>query len=434
MGKLFTGFLLVIIASLFIFPFEIKGLAGVNTKMILACIGVILFLIQSAMDRHVRVDPGFIQIIILALLVSFVGIISVVYNHTTDYVYASYIISMLVWLFGAYSVVYCIRLVYDRIDIWLLSDYIIAVAVLQCVCALLIEYIPAFSDFVDSFSSGVGFQKGYGDVKGERLYGIGAFLDVAGMRFSCILCILSVVCFKAQLNSNNLKIIGYLVCFLLISCVGNMMSRTTIVGVIIVLAYWSYWLFRGDGKAIKIFKILLILVCVMIPLITYLYHTNDAFFNKFRFGFEGFFNYFEHGEWQTQSNDKLMNMFKLPDNVKTWLIGDGYFEDVWKDPYYIGYDWIYFYMGTDVGYSRFLYYFGIFGLFSFCAFFVKCTTYLMKIYPNFKMIFILVLAVNFIVWTKVASDCFTIFALYLSLVFLNPNQEEKSISSCFVAH
>lgn len=38
------------------------------------------------------------------------------------------------------------------------------------------------------------------------------------------------------------------------------------------------------------------------------------------------------------------------------MIGDGYFENPRTDPYYIGYQWKGFYMGTDVGYLRFLFF------------------------------------------------------------------------------
>lgn len=50
-------------------------------------------------------------------------------------------------------------------------------------------------------------------------------------------------------------------------------------------------------------------------------------------------------------------MYVFPDNLKTWIIGDGYFngpED--SDPYYTGEIWdIGYYKGTDVGYLRFIF-------------------------------------------------------------------------------
>lgn len=429
MLRIIQNIFLVLLISAFVFPIEFTFLPGVNTKLILSLIGLMLFMFQSARYGTVKLDNGFVGVIILALLFSLVCLLSVVYNYTNDYTYATYIISMLVWLFGAYAVVWCIREVYGRLSIPLVSNLLIGCAVFQCLTALLIEYIPAFSNWVDSIMLGVGFQKGAQDIKGERLYGIGALLDVAGMRFSCILAILTVV-YTFYDNKSNNKWMPYLyvACFLFISCIGNMMSRTTIVGMAIALAYWLYEACKGNRKSIQILKCFIIVLIISIPLIIYLYNTNDAFYNKFRFGFEGFFSLAEQGEWHTNSGDKLESMFKVPDNIKTWIIGDGYFENVRRDPYYIGYNWLYFYMGTDVGYSRFLFYCGFIGLFAFSLFFIGCAAYLMKRYPKYKVMFFLILCINFIAWIKVSSDCFSLFAIYLacSLFFDEMNGEGDS--------
>ena len=419
MIRAIQNIILVLLTSIFVFPFELNFLPGVNTKLILSVVGLMLFLIQSARKGNLKLDHGFIECILLALLFSLICFVSVVYNHTTDYTYAFYIVSMLVWLFGAYAVVWSISEVYGRISIPLVSNFLIACAVLQCITALLIEYIPAFSQWVDNLVLGVGFQKSFSDVKGERLYGIGAFLDVAGMRFSCILAILSVISVKIKEQAPKWLPIIYIACFLFIACIGNMMSRTTIVGVAVALAYWIFEMFRGNKNSLRTIKYFIILLLIFVPIILFLYNNNAAFYNKFRFGFEGFFSLLEQGEWQTNSGDKLENMFVWPDNWKTWIIGDGYFEDVRKDPYYIGYNWLYFYMGTDVGYSRFIFYSGILGLVAFSLFFISCATYLMNLYPKYKIMFLMILCINFIVWIKVSSDCFTIFAVYMACALFN---------------
>ena len=412
--------------SVFVFPFEFTFLPNVNTKLILSLIGIMLFLVQSARTSTLKLDRGFIEIVLLALLISLICFFSVVYNHTNDYAYVTYIVSMLVWLFGAYAVVWCIKESYGTISIPLISNFIIASAVFQCISALLIEYIPSFSSWVDRVVLGVGFQKSFSDVKNERLYGIGAFLDVAGMRFSCILGILAIVSTHLKTRSKSWISYLYIACFIFIACIGNMMSRTTLVGVAIALVYWLWTSIRGDKESFQTLKCLVTLLLICMPIIIYVYNTNDTFYNKFRFGFEGFFNLFEQGEWRTTSNDKLQSMFIFPENFKTWVIGDGYFEDVRKDPYYIGYNWLYFYMGTDVGYSRFLFYFGITGLLAFCLFFIRCATYLMELYPKYKIMFFTILCINFIIWIKVSSDCFTLFALYLAYaLFQSENSQEQ---------
>lgn len=62
-------------------------------------------------------------------------------------------------------------------------------------------------------------------------------------------------------------------------------------------------------------------------------------------------------------------MYVFPDNLKTWIIGDGYFSNPYNtDPFYIGTRSRGYYMGTDVGYLRFIFYFGLIGLSAFIAF------------------------------------------------------------------
>jgi hypothetical protein len=71
----------------------------------------------------------------------------------------------------------------------------------------------------------------------------------------------------------------------------------------------------------------------------------------FRHAFELFINLIQTGEFVTESSDATMRMFIIPNNIKTFLIGDGLF-------YYPNGR---YYMYTDVGYSRLFYYYGFVG-------------------------------------------------------------------------
>ena len=82
--------ILLIIASCFFFPFEFTFLPGVNTKMMLAALGLVLFVIRSATSRSASLDRDFFVLTIFAAIVSLVGIASVAFNNTTDLTYASY--------------------------------------------------------------------------------------------------------------------------------------------------------------------------------------------------------------------------------------------------------------------------------------------------------------------------------------------------------
>ena len=174
----------------------------------------------------------------------------------------------------------------------------------------------------------------------------------------------------------------------------------------------------------------IIVLIVTIPIIIYLYNNNAAFNSSMRFAFEGFFNYSETGTWRTSSTDILKTMYIFPENIKTWFIGDGYFADPSVfDPYFIGKSYSAFYMGIDVGYLRFIYYFGLLGLIAFIVYFVKVTCLCINRFPDYKILFFLIVSINFIIWFKVSTDIFLVFALFLCIDKKDNNYLENKIVS-----
>lgn len=164
---------------------------------------------------------------------------------------------------------------------------------------------------------------------------------------------------------------------------------------------------------------------IIVPLSTYLYSNNEQFYKLFRFAFEGFFNYVEYGEWETASTDKLRTMYVFPDTLKTWIIGDGYFSNPhYSDPNYVGKTTkLGYYMGTDVGYLRFIFYFGMIGLLAFSAFMIYSAKICMKNLSPYKDLFVLLLLSNFVIWFKVSTDIFLVFALFICVANLQGNKE-----------
>ena len=117
--------ILLIITSFFFFPFEFVFLQGINTKMVLAAMGLVWFIVQIAMERKASIDKDFFISVIFASLVSIAGFVSVVYNSTTDLTYASYIVSFFVWMGGAFFVVSSIALLHGRVTPLYVINYLI---------------------------------------------------------------------------------------------------------------------------------------------------------------------------------------------------------------------------------------------------------------------------------------------------------------------
>lgn len=402
-----------LVLNFYIFSIELRFMPSVNTKMVLGGFGLFVLAYQLARKSGALINRDTFVLSVCAALVSLAGLISVVYNDTNDYAYATYIVSMWVWLSAAYVAVTCIRWVHGTVSVFLLCNYLIVLGVAQCALALGMEFYAPLKRVVYSMlaEGTVSFMK-----EKDRLMGFGVGLDVAGSRFAAILIMISFVCM--QYRQRVVRYIPwYILAFCIICVIGNMIGRTTIVGA--VLAVLSFIVFSQFYQIDDFQKRLLGwtvgLLAVVVPVCTIAYNTVPEFHDLLRFGFEGFFSLAEKGEWDVHSNEMLKEGFIFPDNLKTWLIGDGYFGSTDADPYYVGRRWAGFYRGSDVGYSRFLFYFGLTGLLLFLFFFIKVCKICVIRFRDMKYMFFTLLALCLIYWLKVSTDIFSVFALFLCL-------------------
>lgn len=427
--KIILVLLTLVFTSFFFFPFYFTFLPTVNTKMMMAALGLVVLLVKLAKNGGAKIDRDILSVSIFASLVSLASLLSMVLNDTRDDSYLGYIVSMWVWLAAAYLVVNAIKITHGKATVENVCAYLIAVGVLQCFLAIAVDSIPIVKTFIDSILDG----EGYMGKNESRLYGLGCALDVAGTRFSTLLVMIAFLLPKAaQKERSNLYIALLLVAFCVLVGIGSVIGRTTTVGAILSLVYLFYTLgFRcsmpGDSRD-KLIRWLVGGFFVGIVVAVGLYNFSPQWQNYFQFGFEGFFSLVEKGKWEVHSNSQLAAQFILPDNMWAWIIGDGYMAPTTSDPYYIGRTWLGFYKGTDVGYSRFLFYFGLTGLIAFLLFFViVCRVCAHRIKP-YRDMFIIFMLINFIVWLKVSTDIFLVFAPFLCLA-ASENEEDKELAA-----
>lgn len=429
--KLIAMLFLVVLTSMFFFPFEFTFLPGVNTKMALAAVGLVLFAFDLAKGRTASLSRSFFILSFLAALVSLAAFASVIINHTNDYTYASYIISMWVWMGGAYVVVSVIKWVHGEATVEIVGNYLIAVCVMQCGLAIMIDSFPWFKELVNQLVQGQGFVDNQWLEKNNRLYGIGCSLDVAGTRFSCVLVILAFLSMKIARTEKKQWIWLYLLSFFVISVIGNIIARTTIIGVGLAMLVWLIGAFadrQSKENRLYIISRWIAVGVVAVIVCTVLYTESPVFKDNFRFGFEGFFSLFETGKWETNSNNILKNMIVFPDNLHTWIIGDGYFDNPYhRDVNYIGPSFGGYYMATDIGYLRFIFYFGLVGLLLFCVYMAACANELVKRFPAYSWMFFCILLINLIVWMKVSTDIFVVMAIFLCLREPSIKETEESL-------
>lgn len=405
---------LMVVVSCYFFPFEFTFLPkGINTKMILAVCGVVFFYFHTLKTSYVYMDKRLLWASLIVILFCLIGFVAVDYNHTEDYSYALYVISFVTWLGGAYGVYGILKRFHERVTFRVLMNYLIAICVVQCVLALAIDLVEPLKNLVDTYVSQATIVDDKFLEKVDRLYGIGATLDVAGVRFSVVLFGLAVlVCRDEQIKNNQLAIVVYLLAFMTISIIGNIISRTTLVGMIIALFY--FLLKTGNviqmrRENIRFWWAALLVGCVACIIAAYLYNNDEYFYTQLRYGFEGFFNWVERGEWRTDSTDRLNSvMWIWPTDNKTWFFGIGVFDK---------------FLGTDIGYCRFVLYGGLPLLTVFSLFFVYNAWACLGKLGVYRDFCIGLLILGFIIWLKVATDLFLMYALLYCM------DEEKEVIS-----
>ena len=386
--------------------------------MALAAIGLLLMLFQGATSLTNELRSDLLKLTLAALPISVAGLMAVLLNGTNDYTYASYIISMWVWLSGAYTVIFVMKKIYDKVPFVLLANYMIAVCVAQCILAQLIHHIPSVADFIDDIMMSTGFM---GKME-NRLYGLGCALDVAGLKFSGVLIITMYLAIHTSYTQTIGMRLWHLLAFAIITILGSMIARTTSVGALVAISYLllytfkTYFFHSNDSQEIgHLWKTISAILFIIVPTCFILYRYNQSFREMFDFGFEGFISLFKDGKWEVRSNEQLNAQWYWPDTLQTWIFGDGYFDSPNLDPYYIGENYEGFYKGTDVGWCRFIFYFGLVGLIAFSCFFIYAAYLCGSLHPQYKLLFWLLVLMNFIGWNKVSSDIFPIFAIFIML-------------------
>jgi len=372
--------------------------SGPNTKMIVAVIGLLWFGYDALLRRNVQLPQVMVVGLLFAGLYSIINIFAIEFNATDDYSYANYVTTFLVWIFSVYPAIALIRLTHGAVTLPLITYYLVATTLFQCLTGLIMDNNPGFDEFNAKI---VAWDMDFYDRIG-RIRCFSTALDFGGVRFSLVLILIMGMLGRDESVRKSKGAMFYLLLsFFVIAGIGNMVARTTTVGVVVGLVILVIYMFGsgprlgGSGYIIGLFFVTLGLVSVVG---VYLYNTDEYYYNLIRFAFEGFFNLVEKGEFTTDSTEVLESMWKWPSDTKSWIIGTGIYGS-----------WAY---GTDIGYCRLILYSGLAGFVVFAMSFVYYAYYFARKYPRYVWLFVGYLAMTFIVWMKVSTDILMIYAFF----------------------
>ena len=398
-------FLIVVICAIavdaFLWDFTLTILPFISSKRFMALFGAAAFFFKGIREHNPSFSRRVIVSAILAFLFSLWCYVAITINGTDDRTYVTYFGSFATWLSAAYGVYAVIHYLHGRADLMVITRYVAIVCVAQCIIALLIDNVPMVKSVVQSvFLYSYEYFENIG-----RLYGIGCALDPAGVRFSAVQVLIAhQIVAEPRVRGNLSRFSFMFIAFLVITVIGCIIARTTMVGSALGLAYIAIGMFRvqrgGYVSRIQVIltALLFVLLASAIGISVYLYQTSASFYSDIRFGFEGFFNWVETGEFRTNSTDILMNvMWIWPEDLHGWWVGYGK---------YGLYTW-----GTDIGYCNFVLYCGLVGLVIYSIYYLFNHLSLISKFNRFVLPALLLTAVTFIVWAKVATDIFLIDAL-----------------------
>ncbi|NDV95994.1 hypothetical protein D0T84_13885 [Dysgonomonas sp. 521] len=287
-----------------------------------------------------------VYLMIATFAVSLIFYTATWYNLQNDNFWFDYIKSRIAWFFTAYLIMLLIFKVHKRPSFNTVLLYIVSAIALQSLCAFLMYISEPIENFLYSLQMKVDYTEEIMDEAGsQRLMGYGIGFFGAGAISGVGLLLLSYLFMRMKLKAKEFILLAGLYVF--IFYIGLFMARTTIVGMALgfgVIAVLYLWDNRAEKKQAKTFFI------ASIFLMAGGYVFAMFYFSSFSdWAFELFTNLFVHGRLETRSSSGLSEMFLIPKELSVLIIGEGTLE----------------FFGSDVGYSRLLFYSGIIGTLAF---------------------------------------------------------------------
>lgn len=391
-----------------------------STTVIFGIFGFLWFGLLVLQDKiSFTINKYMMRFLILLFSVGSVSMVSLAINSTRDIKFISYVFSTLAIIFASYFVIKILKKMKYELSFEFIGRLIINVIFIQSIIAFSMFLIPELKELL------LGLEKLTADQYEQvnalfefRIFGLGASKTFMAGIYNGFGLILMAIFFRMYKFSSK-QLFVFSLKFLLIFLVGMMMARTTLVGALLAI---SIILMPKDFKAtISMVKkrFLFITLAFIVPIVIILLLMNFSstfamtFGRAIEYGFEMFVNYFAYGSFETDSTNELKTFYVFPTELKTYIIGDGY----WAHPTDIGQ----YYMNIDVGYLRLIYYFGIVGLLTYLSMQIYL---IVRAYKSFNIgaeIYLFVVAYLLILNLKGFIDLLFMHILFLMAYLLNKN-------------
>ena len=335
---------------LYLFPFQLKALPLSNVR-ILQITGLVCLFIYII--HHRRIPRSIITYIFWGCCVFFLGVMSVVINGSGQFDFAlSKGIYIILYASSSFFIIGLMKKAYKPFLPLHAFESLVWVTAIQAVISLLFFCFP---NILEVYNSIVILDDEASEkietLNAFRLTGVGSVQYAnAAVHYGIALWFLILLYFSRGSSFYCQSWLIYILAPLFCVC-GVLSARTffiilllTVVYVVYLVGYNNIYLVLKTLRKVFI-PILLAGSCVIFYMVA---HNLDFILE---WAMELFINWADSGNIESASTNELKEMYVLPRTIKTWIIGDGMSSNEFGG----------FYMGSDVGYIRSLYYWGIIG-------------------------------------------------------------------------
>ena len=400
---------IIAFALLFSFIYQIDYIfLPFNMPFVMGLAGMPIFLYKN--NSFSRKDRKYVRDILLSLLpVAIVATLSIIGNHSHDFYFVKWAIINMLYFFGAYLMFQLLRGAFRDLSFGRLVDLLVLCAVVQLSLTLVMNFSPEVKNTLQPFIHESEIAKEAMERAATRLVGFGTHFFLSGTTHAFIL-IMTAISFTLR-KVSLFKSVVMMLSFIFIAAVGSIMARTTLVGVLFAIVIV---LLGRRGKKYFISGLVLSTIIISVASVSFLDLIGDDMEKLFNFGFEAFVNYQETGSFSTESTDDMMRLYKFPTTFETWSIGDAIYEA--GNGYY---------MNTDIGYCRLIFYFGVIGLIAFMWFeyYTLKKIFPPRIYGN--IIWSILLCFVFVINGKGTYDIFPYVCLFGFFIYPCRPQKQK---------
>lgn len=382
MIRYFLKVVLFVSLFLYFYPIEFNFLSILPLRIV-QIVGFLLLLYNLCLRK--KISKSLLQFYGYGLIIFIVGFFtSVLINNTNEFAPALRGIYMLFYSFASYLIIKLVFKTTKHVTYYTLIEWMIFITIIQAVISFSFFFSPNLLSIYNSVTVLDDIEKMDSEnMIGFRLMGIGNVqYATAAVQYGIMLGGLILLKKEKQDSIYSTSIVYNIVMCLF--CAAGILSGRTFFLILIVIFGYIFYLNGKSNFSVAVKSILSIsgfLAILCIISVAYLLVDRPE---VIEWAFELFINWSKHGSLNSGSTTDLQTMYIFPDNIKTWLIGDGRI---------LGNNGG-FYKDTDVGYIRSLFYWGIIGSLIYFVIQYKCFKLLKKsinVIPVCKYLFFILI-------------------------------------------